>query len=118
MEQLELLCVRPATVSAAPDMSFTGCVSIHKDKPHRRKPVFAVLRRSAAFCLSLTMLAATPAGQRGAADTKHQTALSSLLIRSEIAGFQTQYHLLDLPILSLADALQSHVSPGSSTQHD
>ena len=44
MEQLELLCVRPATVSAAPDMSFTGCVSIHKDKPHRRKPVFAVLR--------------------------------------------------------------------------
>ena len=116
MEQLELLCVRPATVSAAPDMSFTGCVSIHKDKPHRRKPVFAVLRRSAAFCLSLTMLAATSAGQRGAADAEHQTALSSLLIRSEIAGFQTRYNLLDLPILSLADALQSHVSPGSPTQ--
>ena len=116
MEQLELLCVRPASVSAAPDMSFTGCVSIHKDKPHRRKPVFSVLRRSAAFCLSLTMLAATPAGQRSTANSKHQAALSSLLIRSEIAGFQTQYRLLDLPILSLTDALQSNVTPEPSTQ--
>ena len=109
-EQLELLCVRPRDVNTAPaeNTAHTGSVSLHPDKPRARKNAFTALRRGAAFCLSAALLVVTPVGGGNPSPSVDGvTAMSGLMLQSEIAEFPSTFQFSDLPILSFADSLLS-----------
>lgn len=109
MEQLELLYRYPTGQSDNGSKKRTEQIVIQKDKPRSKRPAFSVMRRGAAFCLSIGILACTPGAARTTTDSKLPDAVLGLVLRNEMTGYASPYRVADLPILSWTDQLQSQL---------
>lgn len=109
MEQLELLYRYPTGQSDNGSKKRTEQIVIQKDKPRSKRPAFSVMRRGAAFCLSIGILACTPGAERTTTDSRLPDAVLGLVLRNEMTGYASPYRVADLPILSWTDQLQSQL---------
>ncbi len=109
MEQLELLYRYPTGQSDNGSKKRTEQIVIQKDKPRSKRPAFSVVRRGAAFCLSVGILACTPAVEQTPTDSRLPDAVLGLVLRNEMTGYTSPYRVADLPILSWTDQLQSRL---------
>lgn len=109
MEQLELLYIHPSGQSNTFSKKRTEKIVIQKDKPRSRRPAFSIMRRGAAFCLSIGILACTPAAELTHTDSKLSDAVFGLVFQNEMTGYSLSYRVADLPILSFTDQLHSQL---------